>query len=116
MKTLIMYHRTYGCPFVTIARQVLADYGVPYREIFIDKDAEARQRVIAWTGFQSVPTLVVAADAESPLPYEEPAYLPSGESPRGINRGAMITEPNAEQLTDWLIQHGFVTQRITDAI
>ncbi|NWF70366.1 MAG: glutaredoxin family protein [Chloroflexi bacterium] len=112
-KELIMYHRTYGCPFVTVARQVLADYGVPYREVFIDQDAAARERVIAWTGFQSVPTLVVANPGEL-LPYEPPAYLEHGLSPRGINRGSMITEPSADQLTFWLKQHGFIAETVTE--
>jgi glutaredoxin len=104
-----MYHRTYGCPFVTLAKQVLRDYHVPYHEIFIDQDMQARERVIEWTGFQSVPTLV-AANAGDILPYEDPAYLERGMSPRGINRGSMITEPNIEQLTAWLRQHGFINE------
>jgi hypothetical protein len=93
---------------------VLRDYGVPYRELFIDVDSQARERVVNWTGFQSVPTLVVVRPGEL-LPYEEPAYLPRGESPRGINRGSMITEPNAEQLLAWLKQHGFVAESVTES-
>lgn len=108
-KELIMYHRTYGCPFVTLAKQVLRDYHIPYREIFIDQDVQARERVVRWTGFQSVPTLVVANVGDI-LPYEEPAYLEHGMSPRGINRGSMITEPNIEQFTMWLRQHGFISE------
>jgi glutaredoxin len=110
-KELIMYHRTYGCPFVTVAKQVLRDYDVPYREIFIDQDMSARERVINWTGFQSVPTLVVTNPGEI-LPYEEPDYLERGFSPRGINRGSMITEPNIDQLTVWLKQHGFISAAV----
>ena len=112
-KELIMYHRTYGCPFVTLAKQVLRDYNVAYREIFIDQDMSARERVVNWTGFQSVPTLVVANPGEM-LPYEEPAFLERGLSPRGINRGSMITEPNIEQLTAWLKQHGFISEVVTN--
>lgn len=106
-KELIFYSRTAGCPFVTLALRVLNDYDVPYREIFIDRDEEARERVLTWTGFLSVPTLVVA-EQDSDLPYETPAPLPSGASPRGINRGSMITEPNIEQLTTWLQEHAFI--------
>jgi glutaredoxin len=108
-KELIMYSRTIGCPFITLAKRVLDDYAVPYREIFIDRDNQARQRVLNWTGFLSVPTLV-AANAGSDLPYEEPPPLPAGTSPRGINRGAMITEPNIEQLLEWLTQHELVEE------
>lgn len=107
MKDLVMYTRTSGCPFVTVAKRVFADYALSYREIFIDKDMEARARVLNWTGFLAVPTIVAANPGEV-LPYEEPDPLPRGNSPRGINRGAMITEPSSDELTRWLRQHGFI--------
>lgn len=106
---LVMYSRTSSCPFVTLAKRILADYHVEYREVFIDKDEEARKRVLQWTGFLSVPTLV-AAEPGSLLPYEEPSPLPRGASPRGIDRGAMITEPGIDELTHWLQRHGFITE------
>lgn len=106
-KHLVMYSRTTGCPFITVAKRVLDDYGISYEEIFIDKDMDARQRVLTWTGFLSVPTLVAATDGSS-LPYIEPSPLPTGASPRGINRGAMITEGSVDQLKDWLVQNGFL--------
>lgn len=102
-----MYSRSSGCPYVTLAKAVLRDYAVPYREIFIDRDHEARQRVLVWTGFLSVPTLVVSHNGDA-LPLSEPAPLPRGASPRGIDRGAMITEPSLPQLTAWLQKHGFI--------
>ncbi len=107
-KALIMYSRTSSCPFVTLAKRVLGDYQVPYQEIYIDRDPQARQRVLDWTGFLSVPTLIASEDGV--LPIEEPSVLPKGTSPRGIDRGAMITEPNLVQLTDWLVKHGFYTE------
>jgi glutaredoxin len=108
-KELIMYSRSSGCPMMTLAKRVLEDYNVSYREIFIDQDKTARQRVETWTGFLSVPTLVIANRGDV-LPYEEPAHLPSGDSPRGINRGAMITEPNIKELTAWLVQHQLISE------
>lgn len=108
-RELVMYTRTSSCPFVTLAKRVLGDYHVEYQEVFIDKDEEARQRVLAWTGFLSVPTLVTA-DVGSVLPYEDPAPLTRGVSPRGIDRGVMITEPGIEELTHWLQRHGFITE------
>jgi glutaredoxin len=113
-RELVMYSRTTGCPFVTLAKRVLTDYEVSYREISIDKDPRAKQAVLEWTGFLSVPTLVVTRAGEF-LPYEAPALLEKGTSPRGINRGAMITEPNIEQLTRWLCQHGFISERDLEA-
>ncbi len=112
-KQLIMYSRTISCPFVSLAKRVLSDYAIEYRELYIDKDPEARQRVQTWTGFLSVPTLVVANEGET-LPFQEPAPLPKGASPRGIDRGTMITEPNIDELTRWLQRHGFIEQ--VDAI
>ena len=106
-KQLVMYSRTTGCPFITVAKRVLDDHALSYHEIFIDKDMAARQRVLEWTGFLSVPTLIVAESGDV-LPYQPPALLPKGASPRGINRGTMITEANIEQLEDWLAQHGFI--------
>lgn len=106
---LVMYARSYSCPFVSLAKRVLGDYHVPFREIHIDRDADARQRVIDWTGFQSVPTLIVTEPGEI-FPYAAQAPLEKGLSPRGIDRGTMITEPNIEELTRWLLGHGFIDE------
>jgi len=106
-RQLVMYSRTTGCPFITVAKRVLDDHALSYHEIYIDKDMEARKRVLEWTGFLSVPTLVVAEAGEL-LPYQVPPPLPVGSSPRGINRGSMITEGNIEQLEIWLAQNGFI--------
>ncbi len=110
-KELVMYLRTSSCPFVSLAKRVLNDYAVPYREVNIDQDEGGRARVLRWTGFMSVPTLVVA-DAGTVLPYEAPSPLPAGSSPRGIDRGTMITEPSLDEFTQWLLRHGFIDQVI----
>lgn len=103
-KELVMYTRTIGCPYVSVARRVLQQQNISYREVFIDQDRQARDRVLQWTGFLSVPTLIVTANGDD-LPLEEPAPLPAGTSPRGIDRGAMITEPSTEQFMAWLQKH-----------
>lgn len=108
-KELVMYSRTLSCPFINLAKRVLNDYHVSYREIYIDKDEAARQRVLTWTGFLSVPTLIIA-DQGNDLPYENPSPLSPGVSPRSINRGSMITEPNIQELLDWLKQHGLIVE------
>lgn len=102
-----MYGRTTGCPFITVAKRVFNEHNLKYEEVMIDKDSEARRRVLEWTGFLAVPTIIVA-EGEDILPYEEPAFLPKGDSPRGINRGSMITEPGIDALTAWLRQHDFI--------
>lgn len=106
-KELIMYNRSYGCPYSTLAKLVFSKENVAYREIFIDKDSEAQARVLDWTGFRVVPTLVVA-QAGDLVPFEPPQPLATGKSPRGIDRGSMISEPDDKQLLAWLAKHGFV--------
>lgn len=106
-RDLIMYTRTAGCPFVTTAKRVLEAHHVPYREIFIDQDEQARTRVVTWTGFLSVPTLVIA-ESGADVPYTEFTSLPAGASPRGIDRGPMITEATTGELEAWLQKHGLI--------
>jgi glutaredoxin len=103
---LVMYSRTIPCPYVRTAKRVLERENIPYREIFIDKDPTAEQRVIQWTGFKSVPTIIVARPGED-LPYEDPAPLAT-PSPKGIDRGSMITEPGEVTFETWLRKHGFI--------
>lgn len=107
-KELVMYSRTMGCPYISIAKKALAEYNLSYRELYIDIDDVARQRVLDWTGFLSVPTIVLAHSGED-LPLTPPNYLELGASPRGINRGSMITEANRDELLNWLRQHEFIT-------
>ena len=104
---LVMYSRTTPCPFVSLAKRVLDAHKVTYHEVHIDQSKLYEQRVLTWTGFLSVPTLVVARPGEE-VPYAEPAPLPKDASPRGINRGPMITEPSEDQLVNWLQEHGFL--------
>lgn len=106
-KELVMYGRSYGCPFITTAKRVLHEYKIPYREIHIDMDSEAKQRVLDWTGFLSVPTLIVANRGED-IPYTNFTPLAKGASPRGIDRGSMLTEATTQELEDWLHKHGFI--------
>lgn len=106
---LIMYARSVGCPSVSIARRVLQDQAILYEEIHIDQDPIAKERVIEWTGFNSVPTLVIAAD-DDVMPITPPDALEPGASPRGIDRGSMITEPNRTELEDWLAKHGLLVR------
>jgi glutaredoxin len=104
---LVMYSRTRACPYVRSAKRVLDRVKVPYREIHIDEDAAALERVVAWTGFESVPTIIVARRGED-VPYENPAPLEPGQSPKGIDRGTMITEPGEAIFESWLRKHGFI--------
>ncbi len=106
-KELVMYSRSTGCPYVSIARRVLDEYSVPYREIFIDQNPQAKQRVLDWTGFLSVPTLIIAQPGQD-LPYTAVTPLPEGQSPRGVDRGPLLTEANSSELERWLQKHGLI--------
>lgn len=106
-KELVMYSRTLGCPYISIAKKTLSEYNVSFRERYIDKDDEARQYVLDVTGFLSVPTLVVANIGDD-YPYAPPSNLPTDTSPRGVNRGTVITEATRDELIIWLRQHGFI--------
>lgn len=106
---IVMYSRFSPCPYVRSAKRVLEREGIPYREIHIDEDPAAKQRVIEWTGFQSVPTIILARPDEIE-PYEPPEPLAPGASPKGIDRGSVITEPGEIQLERWLQKHGFLVR------
>ena len=107
-KQLIFYSRTVPCPDCDRAKRFLDESGVPYTEIMIDVDPEATARVERWTGFRAVPTLVVAGPGEL-QPAVEPRPLEPGRSPRGLDRGPLITEPDMVSLKRWLARHGFLS-------
>lgn len=80
---------------------------MPFREVMIDLDPAAQRYVETLTGFRSVPTLVVTPpDAAEPV--VEPKPLERGRSPRGVDRGPIISEPDMVSLRRWLEKHGFL--------
>lgn len=109
-KHLILYSRAVPCPDCDRAKRFLDESRVPYTEIMIDLDPEANARVEQWTGFRSVPTLVVTRPGEL-LPLVEPRPLEPGRSPRGLDRGPLITEPDMVSLKHWLALHGFLAEQ-----
>jgi glutaredoxin len=101
-------NRTTGCPMSTLARRVLDDYGVKYHELYYNFNEDAKARLMKHVGFLSVPTLYVAETGS-----EEPATEPlpvEADSPRGMDRGSMITEPSEPQLLAWLRKHGMLPE------
>ena len=106
-KEIVVYSRTSFCPYVAKAHRVFERHAVPYREIMIDKNEDAARRVEAWTGFLSVPTIIIARPGED-MPYEDPAPLSPGTGPRGVDRGSMITEAYEDELVAWLKRNGFI--------
>jgi glutaredoxin len=113
-QTLVFVNRSIGCPLSTLARRILEDHAVDYLERWYDTEPDVKSRLLQWTGFLSVPTLYVAGDNTNE-PVEPPEPLDRGASPRGIDRGSMLTEPSADQLLAWLVRHGFVDAADTSA-
>ncbi len=104
---IVMYTRTRGCPYTNLALSVLRQHDLTCRTVNIDNVPEARERLLGWVGYLSVPTFIVAAPGLD-IPAEAPLPLAQGSSPRGVDRGPLITEPNVQQFTTWLRRHGFV--------
>lgn len=106
-KEIVMYVRSAYCPLVALARDLLNRYSIPYREINISDDQAMADRVREWTGFLSVPTIILANPNED-LPYTDFLPRPADRSLKGYDRGPMITEPKNEELENWLYRHGFL--------
>ncbi len=105
MTTRLVLYMSPWCINCLDTQEALAEWNVPYVSIDVKKDRTAAGRVRTWTGFESVPTLVIA-DGNGVEPCVEPAPLASGKSPRGVDRGPMLTEPTRTELRAWLIKHG----------
>ncbi len=106
-KEIVMYVRNSYCPSVALARDLLGRYEVPYREISIDTDLDMAARVKEWTHHYSVPTLIIANQGAD-IPYEEFLARPTHRTIKGYDRGPIITEPNNQELENWLHKHGFL--------
>ncbi len=113
MPRLVVYARSSFCPDVARWRRWVSEHPLEYVEFDIDRDDEAYQRVLAWTGHESVPTLVIAPDDDI-VPIEEPKPVPRGRGPRAIDRGTMLTEPNPGQIGPFLDRHGIAYGDLAD--
>jgi hypothetical protein len=82
---------------------------VPATFVNIKEDRAAATRLRGWVGFESVPT-VVLAEAGTVEPCEPPAPLAAGNSPRGVDRGSLITEATRVQLRAWLVKQGLLDE------
>ena len=90
-------------------QSALNEWGVPATFINIKEDHAAAARVRGWVGFESVPTIIIT-EGESVEPFEAPAPLTPGSSPRGVDRGSMMTEATRNQLRAWLVKHEFLAE------
>jgi glutaredoxin len=106
-KEILIFVRSSFCGGVALARDLLTRYQIPYREVEIDKNPELAARLKEWTGFLSVPTLIVVKPGED-SPYTEFLPPPTDRSLKGFDRGPMITEPTNRELENWLHKHDFL--------
>jgi glutaredoxin len=107
MSTHLVLYMSPWCINCLDTQEALSEWQVEHKVIDIKKDKAAADRVRAWTGFESVPTLILA-EGESMEPCLPPTPLASGVSPRGVDRGTMLTEPNRKQLRAWLVKNGIL--------
>jgi glutaredoxin len=89
-------------------QRALKEWQVPATFVNIKEDREAAGRVKQWVGFESVPTVVIT-NGDSAEPIAPPAPLAPGTSPRGVDRGSILTEANRVQLRAWLVKHELLT-------
>jgi glutaredoxin len=106
-KEIVMYINGVYCPSVSLARSLMDRYHIPYREIDIGNNPAMAARVKEWTKFHSVPTLIIANPGED-MPYTDVLPCPTERPNRGYDRGPLITEPNNQELENWLHKHGFL--------
>ena len=104
---LVMYCRTYHCPFQRQAERFLKSHNVQPRMIYIDRDREAAKKVVGWTGFEVVPTFVFSEEGSSD-PITPPTPLAPGQSPRDRDRGSIVSEPSDRTLEAMLKRHGIL--------
>lgn len=109
MSKRVVVYMSPWCSSSSDTQRALNEWHVPATFINIKEDRGAAARVKAWVGFESVPTVVIAEE-DCLEPYEQPASLAPNSSPRGIDRGSMLTEANRVQLRAWLVKHGLLAE------
>jgi glutaredoxin len=108
-KEIVMFVRSTFCSGVVLARDLFKRYEIPFREVEIDLNPELADRVKEWTGYLSVPTIIIARPGEN-VPFAEFLPCPTERTIKGYDRGPMITEPTNRELENWLHKHGFLAK------
>jgi glutaredoxin len=107
MSRQIVVYMSPWCSSSSDTKRALSEWGVDATFINIKEDRAAAARLREMVGFESVPTVVVV-DAGCVEPCEPPAPLQKGSSPRGVDRGSLITEATRVQLRNWLVKQGLL--------
>ncbi len=106
MTQLFMYTRERICGDQQLARKCLQEFGVPYTEINISREADAAQELQELIGCLAVPTLIVADDDHHPI--TPPTPIGPYQSVRNVDRGSAISEPTREGLRQFLVKHALL--------
>jgi glutaredoxin len=97
------------CSSSADTQRALNEWGVTATFVNVKEDRAAATRLRGWVGFESVPTVILAEEG-TVEPCCPPESLPSGSSPRGVDRGSMITEATRLQLRAWLVKQGMLAE------
>lgn len=106
MIQLFMYTRERTCGDQQLARLCLQEFGVPYTEINISREADAAEELQKLIGCLAVPTLIVADEDRHPT--TPPSPLGPYQSVRNVDRGSVISEPSREGLRRFLVKHALL--------
>ena len=112
-KEIVIYTNRRYNPYIALARDILIRYNIPYREIEIQADETQQNHLQTWVDHRNLPIIIVTKPGQfdSYEPIEAPAALssqPRTQPRRGVDQGAMIVQPNNQQLENWLYKHGFL--------
>lgn len=109
MSREVVVYMSPWCSSSSDTQRALAEWGVPAKFINVKEDRGAAVRLREMVGFESVPT-VVLVETGCVEPCEPPAALAKGASPRGVDRGSLITEATRVQLRTWLVKQGILAE------
>lgn len=107
-KRIVVYMSPW-CSSSADTQRALKEWGLSATFVNIKEDRAAAGRLRELVGFESVPTVVIAEE-DSCEPCEPPAVLAKGSSPRGVDRGSLITEATRVQLRSWLVKQGLLAE------
>jgi glutaredoxin len=109
MSRQVVVYMSPWCSSSADTQRALNEWGVPAKFVNIKEDRAAATRLREMVGFESVPTVIIAEEG-TVVPFEPPADLPKGSSPRGVDRGSLITEATRIQLRSWLVKQGVLAE------
>ena len=109
MSKRIVVYMSPWCSSSADTQRALKEWGVAATFVNIKEDRAAATRLREMVGFESVPTVIIAEEG-AVEPCEPPAALPKGGSPRGVDRGSLITEATRVQLRSWLVKQGMLQE------